>query len=268
MRGFTTRFLTTNIFATRAYRRKHCLIYYITERAGESVAVFPTDKMLRYLIPFKPVEDIIAHLLKLGETHPGCAITYGDDGEKFGVWPGTYEWVIQKGWLEKFFQALTEHREKIVTTHFSTFKATRPPEGTIYLPTASYHEMLEWAMPARSIVRYEEVKQRLEQAGITEQAQPFLRGGLWDNFLSKYPESNLMHKKSLYVSNRIDEAQMRAPLPEAKVALYRAQCNCPYWHGLFGGLYLNYLRDAIYELDRRGERHRRRHLRRKALHAH
>jgi alpha-amylase len=28
--------------------------------------------------------------------------------------------------------------------------------------------------------------------------------------------------------------------------LYRAQCNCSYWHGLFGGLYLNYLRDTVY----------------------
>ena len=29
-------------------------------------------------------------------------------------------------------------------------------------------------------------------------------------------------------------------------ALYRSQCNCAYWHGLFGGLYLNYLRHALY----------------------
>jgi len=29
-------------------------------------------------------------------------------------------------------------------------------------------------------------------------------------------------------------------------ALYRGQCNCPYWHGLFGGLYLSNLRHAVY----------------------
>jgi len=29
--------------------------------------------------------------------------------------------------------------------------------------------------------------------------------------------------------------------------LLSAQCNCAYWHGLFGGLYLNYLRHAIYQ---------------------
>jgi alpha-amylase len=29
--------------------------------------------------------------------------------------------------------------------------------------------------------------------------------------------------------------------------LWAGQCNCPYWHGVFGGLYLSHLRDAIYE---------------------
>jgi alpha-amylase len=29
--------------------------------------------------------------------------------------------------------------------------------------------------------------------------------------------------------------------------LYKAQCNCAYWHGIFGGLYLPHLRHAIYK---------------------
>jgi len=28
--------------------------------------------------------------------------------------------------------------------------------------------------------------------------------------------------------------------------LYRGQCNCPYWHGVFGGMYLPHLRSALY----------------------
>jgi alpha-amylase len=32
----------------------------------------------------------------------------------------------------------------------------------------------------------------------------------------------------------------------ARRALYQAQCNCAYWHGLFGGLYLNALRHAVF----------------------
>src|SRR5690606_22523678 len=28
--------------------------------------------------------------------------------------------------------------------------------------------------------------------------------------------------------------------------LYRGQCNCSYWHGAFGGVYLPHLRNAVY----------------------
>ena len=28
--------------------------------------------------------------------------------------------------------------------------------------------------------------------------------------------------------------------------LYRGQCNCSYWHGAFGGIYLPHLRNAVY----------------------
>jgi alpha-amylase len=30
-------------------------------------------------------------------------------------------------------------------------------------------------------------------------------------------------------------------------SLYKSQCNCSYWHGVFGGLYLHHLRSAVFE---------------------
>jgi len=36
-------------------------------------------------------------------------------------------------------------------------------------------------------------------------------------------------------------------LAQARQELYRAQCNCPWWHGTFGGIYLPHLRNAVYE---------------------
>lgn len=224
------------------------LNYYLSERAGKTIAIFPSDKRLRYYIPFKPVEEVMAHLISLADAAPGVGITYGDDGEKFGVWPGTHEWVIQKGWLDKFFSELTRHRDKIVTMTFSEFMSRHTPSKTVFLPTASYSEMLEWAMPADAIFRYQRVKKLLKDGGVWELASPFLRGGFFDNFLAKYMESNLMHKKMLYVSDRIDEIEAGGhKLPDARAALYRGQCNCAYWHGLFGGLYLSHLRHAVYE---------------------
>lgn len=221
--------------------------YFRTERAGKAISVFPSDKTLRYLIPFKEPQDVVGHLLYLQSKNPGKAVVYGDDGEKFGVWPGTYEWVLEKGWLERFFTELEKHQDQITTTTFSDYKDANDASGMIYLPTSSYSEMLEWAMPAPAILSYEQTRKSIENAGLWENASPFFRGGFWDNFLTKYPESNLIHKRALHISDKLDQAEAKGSnLSEARESLYRSQCNCAYWHGLFGGLYLNYLRHALY----------------------
>src|SRR5665647_3810589 len=76
----------------------------------------------------------------------------------------------------------------------------------------------------------------------------FLQGGYFRNFLRKYDESNQLHKRMLWVSERVAAARRVRPARgrEACDFLYRAQCNDVYWHGVFGGLYLNHLREAAY----------------------
>ena len=223
--------------------------HYVTEKAGETVAVFPIDQGMRYAIPFRPAADVIRELEKEAAEGPR-GIVYGDDGEKFGLWPGTYSWVFDDGWLEEFFTAL-EESDIIETMAPATFLDQHPSSGRVYLPTASYEEMLTWALSAEAIERYEDLKQELEKEGLTRKAEGFIRGGIWQNFMSKYSEANHMHKKMLLVSRKLAEAQeddepWTDDHEEARRELYRGQCNCAYWHGLFGGLYLPHLRDAVY----------------------
>ncbi len=223
--------------------------YYVTEKAGETVAVFPIDKGMRYAIPFRPVGEVVAEIEKAASVQTR-GLVYGDDGEKFGVWPDTYQWVFEKGWLEDFFTAL-EKSDVVEAMSPESFLDRHPSSGRVYLPTASYEEMLTWAMPAEAIGRYEDLKRELEQVGILDKAEGFIRGGIWQNFMSKYPEANHLHKKMLVVSQKLaealaDEEPWTEEHEEARRELYRGQCNCAYWHGLFGGLYLPHLRDAVY----------------------
>ena len=77
--------------------------YYVTEKAGTPLALFPIDKKLREAIPFLKAWETIDVIDKLrGETEGDAAVTYGDDGEKFGVWPHTKEWVLGKGLAARF----------------------------------------------------------------------------------------------------------------------------------------------------------------------
>jgi len=218
--------------------------YYITEDEGCALAVFPVNKKLRYLIPFSEPHSAIDYLRQAEEKSPGVGLTLGDDGEKFGVWPGTYKWVYEERYLDRFFELIEDSSDWLTMLTLSEYLDRFPPRGKVYLPTASYDEMMEWALPARAQAAFERTIGELKREKRFDQLSRFLRGGFWRNFLVKYPESNLQRSKSFHVSRMVHKE-----LPgdmETKKSLWRSQCNCAYWHGLFGGVYLNYLRHANY----------------------
>ena len=74
----------------------------ITEDSGKTVKLLGSNRELRYRIPFSPVESVME---KLKEMHNAGAslVFYGDDGEKFGVWPGTHKLCYEDHWLDRFF---------------------------------------------------------------------------------------------------------------------------------------------------------------------
>ncbi len=225
--------------------------YSVTEKAGAPIGIFPIDKELRYAIPFLTADKAMALLEGMADRWAGeTAVTYGDDGEKFGVWPGTKEWVWGEGWMRKFLALLSERTDKVRTGSFAEGMDKAPPAGAGYLPPPAHEELGEWSLPAASQEALHHAREAIEKAKLTETAGQFLRGGIWQGFLGKYEESNRMHKKMLRVSARVASAERavgRAGVGEARRELYRGQCNCAYWHGLFGGLYLGALRHAVYK---------------------
>lgn len=225
---------------------------YMTEEEGAAIRVFPILERLRYLVPFHPVDETIAYLRERAtEDGHRCAVLH-DDGEKFGTWPGTYHSVYEEGWLEQFFQALTDNRDWLKSVTYADYMKRHPPIGRTYLTCASYQEMMTWALPAYRQRDLKSAREELAQMPVlSDRCGPFLRGGFWRNFLTKYAESNNMQKRMLRVSKRLHSLRALAGadprLAEAERYLHQGQCNCAYWHGQFGGLYLNHLRTAIYE---------------------
>jgi len=227
--------------------------YYVTEEQGHTLKIFGTSKFLRYTIPWAPVEEVIAHLRQEATDGGHKVAVMGDDGEKFGLWPGTYEhcWVGENGspgWMEQFFSALEENADWLITIPPGEFAARYPSLGRIYLPTASYDEMTEWALPAEKSYECTRLKHELEEEGRHDILQ-FVRGGFWRYFLTKYPEVNTMHKKMLWVSEKVARLADHTSPAEQTTALdhlWAGQCNCPYWHGVFGGVYLFHIRTANY----------------------
>ncbi|MGC8927248.1 MAG: alpha-amylase/4-alpha-glucanotransferase domain-containing protein [Myxococcota bacterium] len=220
--------------------------YYITDKAGKVLLIYPISQKLRYAIPFAEPEETLK-VLRDAHNRGFAGICYGDDGEKFGIWPRTFEWVYEQGWLVRFFETISNNDSWLNMTLPSDFISQYAPTDRIFLPTASYQEMMEWSLPADAIPLYEEFIKYLKDNNLYQRYEPFVRGGIWLNFLSKYPESNRIYRRVLKLSERIDSIKSVKVSKEAKRHIYMAQCNCSYWHGLFGGLYLNHLRNALYQ---------------------
>jgi alpha-amylase len=225
---------------------------FVTEEDGFPLRLVPSAKALRYTIPFQEVAETL-RVLREGMNQHDSLFAMGDDCEKFGVWPGTYDHVYKKGWLERFLLALESNQGWLETTTVADYLSSHPPVGRIYLPTASYAEMMEWSLPPAASVDFKACLEESERMPNGERFLRFLRGGLWRNFLTKYAESNRIQKQALGVSHRLQKLssstkmgpEETAVLAEAHTHLLAAQCNDPYWHGVFGGLYAPHLRSAI-----------------------
>ncbi len=218
--------------------------FYTTEEDGRRLDLFPISEELRYRFPFSPADEAVAYLERLADEGRDCAV-YFDDIEKFGIWPETYEWVYEKGWLVSFIEKVLAS-PKISPRRYSDYHGAASTRGVVYLPTVSYSEMNEWTLPAPAANGYADLVARAKAEGRFEREKAFLRGGMWKNFLSRYPESNWMHKRMLSLSVRVEQLPANKRKPAMLDALYRAQANDAYWHGLFGGLYLPHLRRAVY----------------------
>lgn len=223
--------------------------YFTTEEDRRTLDLFPISEALRYRLPFSPAHEAIAYIESLatnhGQTGRTPAAIYFDDIEKFGIWPETYQWVYEQGWLEQFIQGVLASPH-ISPRHYWDYYSNEKTRGIIYLPTTSYIEMSEWTLPAAPAHVYADLMQRAKLEGWYEQSKSFIRGGIWKNFFSRYPESNWMHKRMLGLSARFAELPVKQRTEVMQQCLYASQANDAYWHGLFGGLYLPHLRRAIY----------------------
>lgn len=218
--------------------------YHTTEDNGLTVDLFPISEQLRYRLPFSPAAEAVRYIEELDERGQSAAI-YFDDIEKFGIWPETYDWVYERGWLTQFVEGVLAS-PRIRTMSFTDYHASHPTRGLTYLPTTSYIEMNEWSLPAAAARDYAALVQSQKDAGTFERNKAYLRGGIWRNFISRYPESNWMHKRMLALSARYAGLPGGQQSGELLQLLHRAQANDAYWHGLFGGLYLPHLRRAIW----------------------
>ena len=238
------------LFKNAGLREDQLTGYFISEDDGRILRIFPGSERLRYLIPFSQPHETIAFLRQYHEQNPDAVLVFGDDGEKFGTWPETKQHVYDNGWLHQFFEQLEANQDWLTTSTLADAVENTAPVGKIYLPEGSYREMTEWALPVQKQVEYERVSHDMEHDDRWPQIKQLIRGGYWRNFKVKYPETDEMYARMMMISQRLqklrDQGVKGELIDSARRELYRGQCNCAYWHGAFGGVYLPHLRNAVF----------------------
>ena len=259
-----------NHFRSTGITEEGTFYSYITEDEGKTLRIFPINEELRYLTPWKPTYMSIDYLKKAADDKGDRCVLLISDAEKMGVWGTTHQicYVDGQGHQEgdggkPFIPAFLEqvmNNTWINSISLSEYMEKFPAKSLIYLPTASYDKMEEWVLPTPIRKNFKKIRKNLKEDVTKSETYQFLKGGFWRYFLVKYPESNNMHKKMLYVRNKListEESLLKVQensvvsnilkkINEAWDEIYKAQCNDSYWHGLFGGVYLQFLRFSVY----------------------
>jgi len=212
--------------------------YFITEDEGVSLKIFPINKELRYTMPFAKPEVVCNYLESIADDEITAGVIF-DDGEKFGIWPETYEWVYEKGWLKAFIEKSLSS-SAIKPMLYKEYLESCKPISLAYLPITSYVEMGEWSLHGKDTNIMKKMQNAVTDTFGENTCEKFVKGSVWKNFLVKYYEANKIQKRYLALSNdRIEN-------DDYLESLYKAQTNDVLWHGVFGGTYLPNLRDNAY----------------------
>ena len=259
-----------NHFRSTGITEEDTLYTYVTENEGKTLRIFPINEELRYLTPWKPTFMSIDYLKKMADERGDRIALFISDAEKMGVWGTTHEICYVEGqghqdgdngkpFIPAFLEQVKTH-QWIISLTLSEYMEKFPAKSLIYLPTASYDKMEEWVLPTQIRKNFKKIRKTLKEDDSKKEIYQFLKGGFWRYFLVKYPESNNMHKKMLHVRKKLISTEenllkvheksvisnILKKVNEAWDEIYKAQCNDCYWHGLFGGVYLQFLRFSVY----------------------
>ena len=168
----------------------------------------------------------------------------GDDGEKFGAWPGTFEYCwSREHWVDRMFEAIERESAWLATVTPSEWLERQPPTTRVYVPTASYVEMTEWVLPPDETRVFTELLETAREEGSPGGPIPARR--LLAQLRRPLPrDQRSPQADAAGVGQGRRDGRRARPSARALDHLYQGQSNDCYWHGLFGGVYIVHMRLA------------------------
>ena len=160
------------------------------------IAVFPGSERLRYLIPSPSRQRPIAYLRGIAQSHPGGVVVFGDDGEKFGAWPGHATTRLSREVAHAVLRSAGGQLRLAARHHVGRERRTTSLAAGQHLSSR------------RQLSRNDRVGVA-GRTGVESDRLPLVDSvprAAWRNFRVKYPEIDEMYARMLGISHRLQRA--------------------------------------------------------------
>lgn len=243
--GYDYVLLEDNLLERAGIERAALCHPFLTSHLSSTISLLPISSRLSAEIPFRPLRDIHASLVQLWHRPEPQMLILAQRAEAYGFWPSTFHRFYEEAVLEEWLTYLESQSERLTMPLPAETTVGRWPR--VFLPSGARTDLEGYALPTTACRSYFAVREDLSHRFDADRFFRFLHGGAWQEFLEKYSEANWMHSKMLSLTRRL-HGIANADSLTCRDRLLAAQEHTPYWHALSGGLFANYLRDAVYRL--------------------
>jgi alpha-amylase len=212
---------------------------FIAEDQGKIITLLPLCTPLTALSPGADPAEAIALLHDAADSSGDRVAVLLDDGSRYQDQPGAPRGSFAGGWFEAFLRLVTENAEWLEPVTPTRFLREQPPAEKLYVPSSCSQQSAGWLLPPRRRRAHPEAQKQAATEG-----RPH---GFFRQFLTRYPEGELMYAKMMYTHVLVN--QLRGDKYKKKSAqneLWKGQCHNAYWFGGAGGIYSNILRKEVY----------------------
>ena len=253
--GYDYALLEDSLFEAVGWRRAQLYRGFDVPYLNRRTVLFPYHRVWSRQIPAEGLREIKAAFSQLGNRPEEQIVTLAQSGDLYG--PGLdadsdrlarlYGTESSLGSFEEWLRHLETERHWIETAHFAEVARRRWP---IAAPASGASDDLEPCV-LNTVARreYETARTELQRRFDGDRFISYFRAGNWSGFLGKYAESRLMLNRLLWLRGEVE----KLPLGQVQVreaateALFCAEEHTTFWHARTGGVYANYLRDAVYQ---------------------
>ncbi|MFP4178494.1 MAG: alpha-amylase/4-alpha-glucanotransferase domain-containing protein [Spirochaetaceae bacterium] len=219
---------------------------FVTDDQGKSVFVLPLhNEFIESAFgtdPQKYIDTIAAVRDTSGKEEQIVSVIW--NGNYFGSAYDRYgEIFSEKGWLESFFQLLSNNGHQIQTILPGKYLRVGGPFRRIYFPGS-----LNISTPAKDYKEGKSTKEGSEiQPGLSTATGRREINNYFRKNIIHFPESGRLYSKMMYVHFIVGQVRRdRSRKKTAKEESWKGQGHVPFWHGPSGGIYDNRIRKAAY----------------------